>query len=77
MKERENFFWGWGSCLRASTFKGASQCGAGEPQKPQEEYSGYRRHGYDYTPHLPGCAVLEGSELGKEPKTIGRGKAAK
>lgn len=23
---------------QASTFKGASQCGAGEPQKPEEDY---------------------------------------
>lgn len=38
MKERESFRGKGG--LRASTFKGASQCGAGEPQKPQEEYSG-------------------------------------
>lgn len=28
----------WGeSCLRASTFKGASQCGTWEPQKPEED----------------------------------------
>lgn len=32
-------FWGKGG-LRASTFKGASQYAAGEPQKPQEEYFG-------------------------------------
>lgn len=35
--ERKGELFLGGSCLRASTFKGASQCGAGEPQKPQEE----------------------------------------
>lgn len=38
MKERGNFRGKGG--LRTSTFKGASQCEAGEPQKPQEEYFG-------------------------------------